>query len=174
MLDDLDLKTLMEDEDEFLDCEVGVEEEDPTHETRGTVATWEKVVGSAYWRSFAPRTDRVYDCWVACSYRLSFHTIYSDCIHVLMKRAWHVVCEIWEVWLRFKADPRNLKREKLQNPTSAKIATLENFPLYSMFTQAMCVIKSWSLYSQDATSCARASNPPWLDTLDGNCIVAFV
>ena len=40
-----------------------------------------------------------------------------------MKRAWHVVCEIWEVWLRFKADPRNLKREKLQNPTSAKIAT---------------------------------------------------
>ena len=49
-----------------------------------------------------------------------------------MKRAWHVVCEIWEVWLRFKADPRNLKREKLQNPTSAKIATLENFPLYGI------------------------------------------
>ena len=42
MLDDLDLKTLIEDEDEFLDCEVGVEEEDPAHETRGTVATREK------------------------------------------------------------------------------------------------------------------------------------
>ena len=28
------------------------------------------------------------------------------------------------------ADPRKLKREKVQNPTSAKIATLENFPLY--------------------------------------------
>ena len=42
MLDDLDLKTLMEDEDEFLDFEVGVEEEDPAHETRATVATREK------------------------------------------------------------------------------------------------------------------------------------
>ena len=43
MLDDLDLKTLMVDEDEFLDCEVGVEEEDPAHETRGTVATRERL-----------------------------------------------------------------------------------------------------------------------------------
>ena len=42
MLDDLELTTLMEDEDEFLDCEVGVEEEDPGHDTRGTVATREK------------------------------------------------------------------------------------------------------------------------------------
>ena len=31
-----------------------------------------------------------------------------------------------------KTNPRKLKREKLQNPTSAKIATLENFPLYSI------------------------------------------
>ena len=41
----------MEDEDEFFDCEVGVEEEDPAHETRGNVATQEKPRdpwGSAY------------------------------------------------------------------------------------------------------------------------------
>ena len=29
-------------------------------------------------------------------------------------------------------DPRKLNREKLQNHTSAKIATLENFPLYGI------------------------------------------
>ena len=29
--------------------------------------------------------------------------------------------------------PRKLKREIVQNPTSAKIATLENFPLYGMY-----------------------------------------
>ena len=34
------------------------------------------------------------------------------------------------VWLWLRAVPRKLKREKVQNPTSAKIATLENFPLY--------------------------------------------
>ena len=34
------------------------------------------------------------------------------------------------VWLCLNAHPRKLKREKLQNPTSTKIATLENFPLY--------------------------------------------
>ena len=34
------------------------------------------------------------------------------------------------VWLCLRADPRKLKREIVQNPTSAKIATLENFPLY--------------------------------------------
>ena len=43
------------------------------------------------------------------------------CIHMLMKRAWHVVCEIWEVWLLFKADPRKLKREQLQNPVPRKL-----------------------------------------------------
>ena len=36
------------------------------------------------------------------------------------------------VWLCPRADPRKLKREKVQNPTSAKIATLENFPLYGI------------------------------------------
>ena len=36
------------------------------------------------------------------------------------------------VWLCLRADPRKLKREKVQNPTSAKIATLENFPLYGI------------------------------------------
>ena len=34
------------------------------------------------------------------------------------------------VWFCLRADPRKLKCEKAQNPTSAKIATLENFPLY--------------------------------------------
>ena len=34
------------------------------------------------------------------------------------------------VWLCLEADPRKLKREKVQNPTSAKITTLENFLLY--------------------------------------------
>ena len=29
-----------------------------------------------------------------------------------MKWVWHIVFEIWEVWLRFKANPRNLKRKK--------------------------------------------------------------
>ena len=50
-----------------------------------------------------------------------------------MKRVFHVVCEIWKMWLCFKADPQILKCEKLQNSTSAKIATLENFPLYDMY-----------------------------------------
>ena len=36
------------------------------------------------------------------------------------------------VWFCLRADPRKLKHEKVQNPTSAKIATLENFPLYGM------------------------------------------
>ena len=31
-----------------------------------------------------------------------------------------------------RVDPRKLKHEKVQNPTSAKIATLENFPLYGI------------------------------------------
>ena len=31
-----------------------------------------------------------------------------------------------------RVDPRKLKREKVQNPTSAKIATLENFQLYGI------------------------------------------
>ena len=34
------------------------------------------------------------------------------------------------VWFYLRADPRKLKRKKVQNPTSAKIATLKNFPLY--------------------------------------------
>ena len=36
------------------------------------------------------------------------------------------------VWFCLRADPRKLKREKVQNLTSAKIATLENFPLYGI------------------------------------------
>ena len=36
------------------------------------------------------------------------------------------------VWLCLWADPRKLKCENVQNPTSARIATLENFPLYGM------------------------------------------
>ena len=36
------------------------------------------------------------------------------------------------------ADPRKLKREKVQNPTSAKIATLENFQLYGILFMHMC------------------------------------
>ena len=40
------------------------------------------------------------------------------------------------VWLSLRADPRKLKREIVQNPTSAKIATLENFPLYGMYLVA--------------------------------------
>ena len=38
------------------------------------------------------------------------------------------------VWLCLRADPRKLKREIVQNPTSAKIATLENFPLYGNYS----------------------------------------
>ena len=38
LLDDLDLETLMEDED----CGIGRVEEDPAHETQEDVATWEK------------------------------------------------------------------------------------------------------------------------------------
>ena len=34
------------------------------------------------------------------------------------------------MFMQEPADPRKLKREKLQNPTSTTIATLENFPLY--------------------------------------------
>ena len=37
------------------------------------------------------------------------------------------------VWLCLRADPRKLKREIIQNPTSAKIATLEIFPLYGIY-----------------------------------------
>ena len=59
LIDDLDLETLMEDEDEFLDCEVGVEEEDPVHVTRDPGQARDPW-GSAYWRAFAPRTDHVY------------------------------------------------------------------------------------------------------------------
>ena len=45
------------------------------------------------------------------------------------------------VWLCLRADPRKLKREKVQNPTSAKIATLENVPLYGITFQLTIV--SW-------------------------------
>ena len=40
------------------------------------------------------------------------------------------------VWLCLRGDPRKLKREKVQNPTSAKIATLENFPLYGSYVES--------------------------------------
>ena len=40
-----------------------------------------------------------------------------------------------------QSDPRKLKREKVQNPTSAKIATLENFPLYGNYYTAQ--ILNW-------------------------------
>ena len=43
------------------------------------------------------------------------------------------------VWLCLRADPRKLKREKVQNPTSAKIATLENFPLYGTHMSKLIV-----------------------------------
>ena len=33
-------------------------------------------------------------------------------------------------------DPRKLQIKKLRNPQSVKIATLENFPLYSIFAHA--------------------------------------
>ena len=39
------------------------------------------------------------------------------------------------VWLCLRADPRKLKREKVQNTTSVKIATLENFPLYGIYLE---------------------------------------
>ena len=43
LLDNIDLETLMEEGDEFLDPVAGmVEEEDPAHETRGDVATRQK------------------------------------------------------------------------------------------------------------------------------------
>ena len=44
------------------------------------------------------------------------------------------------VWLCLRADPRKIKREKVQNPTSTKIATLEKFLLYG-------IIIAWYLLS---------------------------
>ena len=41
-------------------------------------------------------------------------------------------CIQFGVWLCLRADPRKIERKKVQNPTSAKIATLENFPLYGI------------------------------------------
>ena len=81
----LDLETLMEDEDNFLDCEVGVEE-DPAHVTRGTVHgdlgeardPW----GSAYWRPFAPRKDHIYDYCHEVVFLVAPH---SNSLHVHMK-----------------------------------------------------------------------------------------
>ena len=47
--------------------------------------------------------------------------------------AWFLLhpCQFWGVALS-RADLRKLKREKVQNPTSAKIATLEIFQLYGI------------------------------------------
>ena len=58
------------------------------------------------------------------------------CMRVRVKeegRGFYCIRHI-QFWGVAWADPRKLKRKKVRNPTSAKIATLENFPLYEGMT----------------------------------------
>jgi len=57
------------------------------------------------------------------------------------------------VWLCLNAHPRKLKREKLQNPTSAKIATLENFPLYGIKREVQSQLQAAQIVSIPSTLC---------------------
>ena len=50
------------------------------------------------------------------------------------------------VWLCLNAYPRKLKREKLENPTPAKVVTLENFPLYGSQSGSCLALQSSTLF----------------------------
>ena len=57
------------------------------------------------------------------------------------------------VYVLAKCDPRKLNREKLQSPTSAKLATLEIFPLYGY---ALMYILLW-VYTRSEKEIAAVS-----------------
>ena len=55
-------------------------------------------------------------------------------------------CIQFEGVLCLRADPRKLKREIVQNPTSAKIATLENSRYTVCKLNIMSLKKLWDVY----------------------------